>query len=91
MTYMLCRNRVESFAEWKAVFDANSGAARDAGLRLANIWRSVEEPNNVFLLFEIASIDKAREFISSPDAARTGRASGVVDGECHFVDNVEGD
>ena len=88
MTYMLCRNRVANFSQWKAVFDSNSEVAEDAGLRLVNIWRSVEEPNNVFLMFKIASIDKAREFISSPEAAKTGEASGVVDGECHFVEDT---
>ncbi len=87
---MLCRNRVANFSQWKAVFDSNAGVAEDAGLRLVKIWRSVEEPNNVFFMFEIASIDKARDFISSPEAAKTGEASGVVDGECHFVEDAEG-
>ena len=90
MTYMLCRNRVEDFSKWKTEFDSNSGAAENAGLRLVRIWRSVEEPNNVFLMFEIASIERARDFISSPEAARTGEASGVIDGECHFVEDAGG-
>ena len=90
MTYLLCRNRVENFSKWKTVFDSNSGVADEAGLRLVNLWRSAEEPNNVFLMFEIASIETARDFISSPEAAKTGEASGVVDGECHFVEDAEG-
>ena len=44
---------------WTAVFDSNAEAAQDAGLRLNNMWRGVEEPNNVFFIFEVASIDKA--------------------------------
>ena len=72
------------------MFDSNSGVAADAGLRLVKLWRSVEEPNNVSLMFEIASIEKARDFISSPEAAKTGEDSGVVDGECHFVEDAEG-
>ena len=90
MTHMLCRNRVASFSNWKTAFDSNSGVAEDAGLRLVNMWRSVDEPNNVFLLFEIASMEEARNFISSPEAAQTGEASGVIDGECHFIEQAEG-
>lgn len=50
----------------------------------------VDEPNNVFFLFEVASMDKAREFISNPEAAKAGETSGVLDGEYHFVEEVGG-
>ena len=87
MVVMLCRNRVVDFEKWKRVFDSNPTALRNAGLRLTNLWRDVEEPNNVFFLFEVADTDKARAFISSPAAAETGRTSGVLDGECHFLES----
>jgi hypothetical protein len=85
---MLCRNRVVDFTQWKAVLAFHAAAHQAAGLRLVNVWRSVEEPNNVFFLFEVASLEKAWEFISNPAAATAGRASGVVDGEYHFVEAV---
>jgi len=90
MTYMLCRNRVEDFAKWKAVFDSHAAAHRDAGLRLVNVWRCVEEPNNIFFVFEVARMSKANEFIRNPDAAEAGAASGVIDGEYHFVESAPG-
>jgi hypothetical protein len=90
MTGLLCRNRVVDFAQWKAVFASHAAAHKDAGLRLVNIWRSVEEPNNVFFMFEVASMDKAREFIANPRAAEAGEASGVVDGEYHYVEDAGG-
>ncbi len=84
---MLCRNRVEDYEKWKRVFDSNGAALRDGGLRMMNLWRDMDEPNNVFLLFEVADIDKARAFITNPAAAESGRLSGVVDGECHFLES----
>jgi hypothetical protein len=90
MTYMLCRNRVADFSRWKAVFASHAAAHQDAGLRLMHIWRSVEDPNNVFFLFEVASMEKAQAFISSPDAAKTGQSSGVLDGEYHFAEDAGG-
>ena len=87
--YLLCRNRVQDFDAWKVVFDANSAAANAAGLKLATLWREVGDPNNVFVLFEVESIDRANEFMAAPEAAEAGRISGVIDGEYHFVDLVE--
>jgi hypothetical protein len=90
MVVMLCRNRVADFAKWKAVFDSHAPAHRAAGLRLMNLWRAVEESNNVFFLFEVTSLDKARAFISNPAAAEAGKASGVLDGEYHFLESGTG-
>jgi hypothetical protein len=90
MIYLLCRNRVADFSRWRAVFASHEAAHRDAGLRLVHVWRSLEEPDNVFFLFEVASVDKAREFIGNPEAARAGEASGVIDGEYHFIGDARG-
>jgi hypothetical protein len=72
----------------EGVFDSHARAHRDAGLHLINLWRDVEEPNNIFFLFEVADIDMARKFISQPEAAEAGRVSGVLDGEYHFLESV---
>jgi len=90
MTYLLCRNRVADFSQWKAVFASHTKAHQHAGLRLMHLWRGVQEPNNVFFLFEVASVEKAQEFIRNPEAAQAGDASGVLDGEYHFVEDAGG-
>ncbi len=90
MTHMLCRNRVADFLRWKAVFASHETAHLEAGLRLVSIWRTVEEPNNVFFMFEVAAVEKAREFIVNPEAAKAGETSGVIDGEYHFVQDAGG-
>jgi len=88
MLYMLCRNRVRDFATWKAVLSSHAQAHRAAGLRLAKLWRSMEDQNNVFFLFEVESIERARHFINNPASAEAGIASGVVEGEYHFVEDA---
>ena len=89
MIYMLCRNRVADFSVWKAVFDSCADRHPEAGLTLVNMWQCVDDPNNVFFLFEIESIDRAKEFMAAPEAAEAGRVSGVIDGEYHFVEDPE--
>jgi hypothetical protein len=90
MRYLLCRNRVADFARWRTIFASHQTAHRNAGLRLLKLWRSLEEPNNVFFLFEVDSVEKAREFIGNPEAAKAGEASGVLDGEYHFMEDSGG-
>jgi hypothetical protein len=90
MISLLCRNRVTDFPQWKAVFDSHAQAHRDSGLQLVNLWRSLEEPNNVFFVFEVTDMQKARAFISDAPAAEAAKASGVLDSEYHFVESSGG-
>jgi hypothetical protein len=90
MVVMLCRNRVSDFTKWKRVFDSHAQAHRDAGLHLKSLWRGVEEPNNVYFLFEVTDPGKARTFISNPLAAEAGKTSGVIEGEYHFLESTAG-
>jgi hypothetical protein len=87
MIVLLCRNRVVDFSSWKAVFDSHAPAHRAAGLHLRDLWRDMENPNTVFFVFEVDSLDAARAFINAPGAAEAGKAAGVVDGDYHFLES----
>lgn len=90
MTHLLCRNRVTSFEEWHAVFRLNEEAAREAGLTVEHLWQEKDDPNNVFLLFSVEDIDKAKAFMATPDAGEAAQESGVIEGEYHFVESQSG-
>jgi len=90
MTYLLCRNRVSDFSRWKSIFASHAQAHRNAGLQLSSLWRAAEDPNNVFFLFEVTDAGLARSFISNPDAANAAQASGVLEGEYHFLESATG-
>ncbi len=90
MIVMLCRNRVSDFSKWKGVFDSHAPSHRDAGLHLKSLWRGVEEPNNVFFMFEVTDPEKARAFINNPAASEAAKTSGVLDGEYHFLETSAG-
>ena len=90
MLVMLCRNRVADFDQWHALFASHAEAHRGAGLRLLNLWQGLDDPTNVFFLFEVTSMKKAREFISNPAAAQAAKRSGVLEGEYHFLESGAG-
>jgi hypothetical protein len=85
MTYMLCRNRVSDFRRWRRIFDSHAPAHRMAGLHLKGLWRGVGGHRDVFFLFEVRNMGKAKAFISAPQAGDAAKASGVIDGEYHFL------
>lgn len=89
MKYMLCRNRVTDYQRWRNVFDSHASAQRDAGMRVVHVWRKVDEPNNIFFLFEIDDIAAVHAFMDEPAATRGRKDAGVIDGEYFFLDSQD--
>jgi len=85
MVRMLCRNKVADFGKWKVIFDSHTDAHRQAGLTIESLWRGLEDPSNVFFVFAVADLSRAKAFISAPDAAKSARDAGVLEGEYWFV------
>src|SRR4051812_22584254 len=84
MNYMLCRNRVRKFDQWKRVFDNQADAHRDAGLKLVHLWYELKSPRNVFFLFEVEDMERARAFLDRSDASASELESGVIEGDFRF-------
>ncbi|MFQ5526830.1 MAG: hypothetical protein ACE5GX_11280 [Thermoanaerobaculia bacterium] len=85
---LLCRNRVADFDAWWSVFSSHTQAQRDAGLYLEHVWRSDEDPNDIWFVFEIENVERARAFMNAPEAEDAARDTKVLDGEYHFVGDV---
>ena len=90
MNYMLCRNRVRNFEQWKHVFDSHADAHRGAGLKLVHLWQDADSPSQVFFLFEVEDIARARAFVTASDAASAAHDSGLIEGEFHFFRQSQG-
>lgn len=84
MAHLICRTRVVDYDRWKRVFDSHAEAQREAGLTLRNVWRNVDDPNDVFAFFEVDDMEKARGFVTSPEVPDAQLDSGVV-GEADVV------
>jgi len=85
---LLVRNRVEDFDRWKRVFDANLDPPRAAGLTLDRMWRSVDDPQEVFFSFRIEDRERAEAFMQAPASAATGVEAGVIEGQVWFLESV---
>lgn len=86
---LLVRNKVEDYARWKRVFDAQEPAGRAAGLTVARLWRAADDPQQVFFLLEIDDRARAEAFMNAPESAAAGRRAGVIDGEVFFLEPAD--
>jgi len=75
---------VKDFDHWKSVFDANLEPPRAAGPTLSHVWRSIDDPNDVFSLFEVEDRGRAESFMQAPESAATGVEAGVIGTEGTF-------
>jgi hypothetical protein len=78
MAHMLIRHRVQDFGKWKAVYDAHREARAAAGLKDLRLWHNVDDPNEIFLLFEASDVAKAKAFAASADLKEKMSSAGVV-------------
>jgi len=78
MGYLICRNKVADFDRWKAVFDSHAAAQRASGLKLEHLWRGIDDPNEVFMLFAVDNLEKARGFVTVPKVPQAQQESGLI-------------
>ena len=79
MPYLLVRHKVADFSQWKRVFDSHSAAQRQAGLKITNVMHNADDANEIVLFFEADDLQKARQFVYSPDVPQAKEESGVID------------
>jgi heme-degrading monooxygenase HmoA len=82
MSYLLVRHKVADYEQWKSVFDAFIETRRAGGEKSYQILCVDGDPNNLVLLFEWESLEKAHAFIESAalrDAMKKGGVAGTPD------------
>lgn len=79
MPYTLVRHKIKDYAIWKPFFDENVPNRQQYGFREGTIFRNIEEPDELYLLFEWEDIDQARQFFSLEELQKTMEQAGVVD------------
>lgn len=83
---LLVRNQVQDVDRWKQVFDRQAGPAAEAGLTLRDVWRSVDDGDQVWFLFDVEDRARAEAYMADPKSADVGREAGALGGEAHFLE-----
>jgi hypothetical protein len=78
MAYLIVKHRVEDYKRWKPLFDEHLPVRKANGVRCEQLFRTSDDPNDITLLFEVADLNKAREFTRSEDLRTIMRKAGVI-------------
>lgn len=89
MPHVLIRHRVEDYARWKPAFDKHASVRMTAGELRHMLFRTADDPNDIFILFEWDRLDKAQQFVRSEDLRKVMQQAGVADQpDIYFLDKI---
>jgi heme-degrading monooxygenase HmoA len=90
MSHFLVMHTVEDYKKWKVAFDGDAANRKAGGGKGGTLFRNADNPNNIVILWEWESAEKARAFAQSPALRETMQRAGVVGMPTMiFLDEVE--
>ena len=89
MVYSLQRAVVGDYEKWKALVEELTDRRAESGSRGGRLFRSPANLNEVVVLFEWESEEKAREFMEEVIPAKRWESAHVYSYEMHFLEHVE--
>jgi hypothetical protein len=78
MKYLMIRHNVQDYDEWKTVYDAQEKMRIDYGIKEKYVLHKIDSPNELTILFEVDDVEKAKEFMHSPDLKEAMQKAGVL-------------
>ena len=89
MTTLFVRHTVRDYATWRKLYDGFAPVQKAKGVTAQAVYRSAEDPNEVTVTHEFASLDAAKDFVGSPELHAAMQGAGVTGApELWFADKV---
>src|SRR6266516_5793258 len=70
--------KVKDFNAWQTSYNGNEKNRTSAGITKSKVFRSIDDPNDVLILEDVADVSKARTWYSSSEMKSAMEKSGVV-------------
>ena len=78
MINVLVHHKIHDYKQWKAEFDAAVDFRHQGGEQSCRIFHKSDDPNDLTLLFEWESLDKAQRFMASEELRQRMTQAGVA-------------
>ena len=78
MATMFVRHNVTDFAKWKQVYDDLRPTQQRMGVTAEAVFRAADNPNDVTVTHEFASIEAAQAFAGSAELKTAMQGAGVA-------------
>lgn len=78
MIHAMVRQNVKDYDKWKKIFDEDGVNRKTASSKGGQVFRALDDPNNVFVMLDFDDLDKAKKFIDSDGLKEAMKKAGVV-------------
>ncbi len=79
MATFIIRHRVKDYDAWKKVYAEHGKVRAQNGFKKSVVYRYVDDPNHMIIVFDVQDIEKAKAFASDPVLAEKMKEAGVID------------
>jgi hypothetical protein len=77
MTTLFVRHQVTDYAQWRRVYDAFAPTQKTLGVQDQAVYQTIENPNDVTVRHEFATLEAAQAFGGSPELRAAMHDAGV--------------
>lgn len=78
MTTLFVRHDVADYGAWRALYDAFDAQRTAMGVTGDSVYRAADDPNNITVTHDFASLEAAQTFAASPELKDVMGRAGVV-------------
>ena len=74
---LIVRHSVTDYAAWRKVYNAFNVTQKKMGVTRQSVYQSIDDPNDVTVLHDFATLDAARAFVASDELKTAMQSAGV--------------
>lgn len=78
MATMFVRHQVSDYAKWRQIYDDFKPTQKRLGVTAETVYRAADNPNDVTVTHEFATLDAAQQFAGSTELQSAMGGAGVV-------------
>ncbi len=78
MVTVFVRHNVADYSVWRKGYDDAEAMQKDGGVLAEAVYQSVDDPNDITVSHDFATLDAARAFLSRADLKEAMETIGVV-------------
>ncbi len=78
MVYLMFRGKVKDYEKWKPIFDGLADKRKEYGSKGGRLLHIADNPNELVVLMEWESIEKARKYAQSEFIKKAFEQGGVI-------------
>jgi hypothetical protein len=78
MATLFVRHQAADYAAWRRMYDAFQPKAKTLGVQSDAVYQAADDPNNITVTHEFATLEAAQAFAGSPELRAAMHDAGVV-------------